>query len=299
MTTTTNMGDSNIESRARNELERRRAQLRPLAVPYAVAGACCVFIGAACVTEFYSAGVGFHAAFPQKSDGTSFADQIMSLRYPIIFCLLAGDVLLQAAPSQASAILNRVIHGIGLGAILMLMVGIGGFIFCAVFLTLGSGDGQGFASHIVGLALGIASAAMFSLSFLGSHTLMGRLFAVVPVIAAGRAERAKIAAGDAVIRDLETHRARVENCRSAVSDMEKPDTLRRRAANEAGTITGMVMAELHDVCASRAAMGDAEVEPQDESEVPDVPLAVLEARAADVERYTADHFLNVLKQKEA
>jgi len=234
-----------------------------------------------------------------KSDGTSLANDLISLRYPIIFCLLAGDVVLTVIPSRARAMLDGLIHSLGVGAILSLLFGVGAFMFSATLLTLGADGGQGFAGHLVGLALGVASAAMFTLSFLASHAMMGKLFEVLPVIAAGRAERAQIATGDALVSDLEAQRTRVEGLRATIVEMEQPDLLRRKAANEAGVIVGMNASEAYDLAASRRLRGDKDVEPGDHSEVPDVPLEALEQRYADLAPYTSEYFFNLLQQKDA
>jgi hypothetical protein len=300
MTTLTYEGTgSDVLRRAQASLEASRAQRTPLLLPYLSASFFILLIVGACCSEFYSAGVGFHAAFPTKSDGTSLADDLMSLRYPIIFCLLAGDVVLNAITGPMKAALDRWIHRIAIVAILLLLLGVGAFMFSATLLTLGGEAGQGFAGRFVGLALGIASAGMFTLSFVASHTMIGQLLVVLPKIAAGSTERSRIAAGDAVVSEIEARRTRIESLQATIAELEKPDALRRKAANEAGVITGMVTAELHDLCASRAAMGDAEVEPQDDCQVPDLPLAVLQQRYGDLKLYTSEYFFDVIKQKEA
>lgn len=299
MSAHTYAGDDAILTRAQAELAKLRGQQTPMMVPALIALVCLVAITCACVSEFFSAGIGFQAAFPTKSDGTSLADALMTLRYPIIFCLLAGDVILQSVPNRAKFLLDWLTHSVGVWAILVLLFGVGAFMFSATFVTLGSGDDQGFASHFVGLALGLASAAMFTLSFLATHALMGKLFSVIPVIAKGLAERKHIKAGELAIREVEASRKLAEGLRSAVTELEKPDAIKRRTANEAGAIVGKHIAAAHDMVASAKAMGSAQVEPQDRVEVPRVPLAALEARLADLKAYTSDYFFNLLKQKEA
>lgn len=298
MTTLANVSDADIMHRVFAQIEQRRAQKTPLLVPTLIAVFCGIGITGACSAEFFSAGIGFHAAFPMKSDGTSLAPELMSLRYPIVFCLLAADVLLQAVPSRLGSILSRLLGVIGMVACILLLCGVGAFMFSSTLLTLGGGDGQEFVDHLIGPALGGAAAAMFTLSFLASHTMMGKLFAVIPVIAKGRAERQAIAEADSLVKSLETYRLRKETIGKTIAEMEQPHALYRRAANEAGVITGMVAAELHDMCASRAMRGDAEIRPQDRVDVPDVPLDALERRYADLQKYTAEYFFDLLKQKE-
>lgn len=299
MSTETQAGADAILRRGHAQIVGLKAQATRMSVPMLIAGVSTLGVVGACVSEFYSAGIGFHAAFPMKSDGTSLAGELMTLRYPIIFCLLAGDVILHAISGRAKKLLDGVTHGLGLGAIMLLLFGVGAFMFSATFLTLGNGDDQGFSSHLVGLALAVASASMFSLSFLASHALLGKLFGKVPTIATGWRERAHIKAGMRLIREVESRGASVEAGRNAVAEMEKPDALIRKTANEAGSITGKYQAIAHDLVKSRELRGDTEIGPNDESRIPDVPLAALEGRRADLAPYTYEYFFNLLKQKEA
>lgn len=292
-------GDS-ILRRALATLEIWRAQATPLLLPYLGVVFPVLFILGACIAEFASSTIGFRAAFPMKSDGTSLASEMMSLRYPIIFTLLAGDVLINAAPNRMKALLDSIIHSIGIGAILVVLFGVGAFMFSATFLTLGDDSGNGFASHLVGFAIALASAVMFTLSFLTTHAMMNQLLAKLPIIAQGRRERARIKAGDGLVRELHARQTRIDTLAGTIAEMEQPDGCKRKAASEAGVITGLAAAEFYDLVASRKAMGDAEVGPDDHVEMPkDVPLAALEQRLADLQRYTSEYFFALLKQKEA
>ena len=284
-------------SRALADIAQRRANLPPFLVPMLVAVACILGVSGALCSEFFSAGVGFNAAFPEKSDGTSLATDLMSLRYPIILCLFFGDVLLQAIPGWFGAILNRLLHGLGFWAILFLLAGIGAFMFSATFLTLGGEEAQGLVGHVMGLALAVASASMFTLSFLTSHALLSKLFTTVPVVAARRAERSRLRADERRIEALDGTSQRADHYASIVAELEAPGALVRKTANEAGVITGMVYAELHDLCASRRAMEDAGMREGDTSDVSaDIPLAVLEQRREDLRPFTADYFVTLLKK---
>jgi hypothetical protein len=299
MTTTIYSGDDAILRRAQSQIATLKGDAQPIALPSLVGIICLAGIICACISEYFSAGVGFHAAFPVKSNGESLAGELMSLRLPIIFCLLAGDAILQAIPNRAKRVLDVLTHGLGIWAILLLLLGVGAFMFSATFLTLGNGDDQGFASHFIALALGIASAAMFTLSFLACHAMMGKLFTAVPTIILGLGQSFKIRTGEKLIRAVEAKQVKAEALRNTVADLEKPDALARMAANEAGAIVGTYTAQAHDLVESRKIRGDAELGPADRSTVPDVPLASLEQRYGDLKQYTATYFFNVLKQKEA
>lgn len=299
MTNSIYAGDDAILRRAQSQTATLKGNTTPIAVPSLVGGICLIGIICACISEYYSAGVGFHAAFPVKSNGESLAGELMSLRLPIIFCLLAGDAILQAVPNRAKRVLDTLTHALGIWAILLLLLGVGAFMFSATFLTLGNGDDQGFASHFIALALGIASAAMFTLSFLACHAMMGKLFAAVPNVVRGMAERLTIRAGVKLIRAVEAKRVQRDAIGNTVFDLEKPDALERKAAHEAGAIVGTYTAQAHDLVETRRIRGDAELGPDDRSAIPDVPLEALERRYADLKQYTADYFFNTLKNKES
>lgn len=299
MSIVTYSGDDAILLRAQSQIATLTGNATAMALPSLVGAICLVGITCACFSEYFSAGVGFHAAFPVKSNGESLAGELMSLRLPIIFCLLAGDAILQAVPNRAKRLLDAITHGLGVWAILLLLFGVGAFMFSATFLTLGNGNDQGFASHFIALALGIASASMFTLSFLACDAMMGRLFSAVPIIMQGFGQRLKIRAGGKLIRAVEAKRVKRDAIQSTVTDMEKPDALAHKAANEAGAIAGKQAAVAHDLVASRKMRGDAELGPADRSSIPDVPLGSLEQRCTDLKRYTAEYFFNILKNKES
>lgn len=284
---------------ARSEIEKRRGQSTALSLPSLMILFCILGILGACCSEIYSAGVGFQAAFPTKSDGTGLAEEMMTLRYPIVFCLLIGGIWLRCVPNQIAAALDRVLNGVGLLVILILLFGIGTFMFSATSLSLGSDDGLGTAGHLVGVTLGAASAAMFALSFLGSHALIGKLVEALPIVANGWAERRKIAAGEALIQSVEGRGKQLQADRSTLADMQKPNVIARKTAVEVGSIVGMVQADFHDLCASRKIRGDTELDVDDLTDVPDVPLAALEQRCKELEPYNFTYFFNLLKQKEA
>lgn len=299
MTTMIHGGSDTVLRRALRALEEQRAKRVPLLLPSVSAVFFILLIIGACFSELVSATIGFNAALPQRSDGTGLAGDMMSLRYSIVFCLLAGDILLNSVPNRVKALLDGVVHSIGAGAVLIVLFGVGAFMACATFLTLGSDGEQGFASHFLGVALGIASAVMFCVSFLANHAMIGKLVKTLPVIADGLRDRAQIASGDKVVGELEVGQVRIDGLRQTIAEMEKLDALRWTAANEAGVIVGMVASEVHDMVASRKVRGDRALEPQDISEVPDVPLDALEQRYNDLKQYTASYFFNLLKRKEA
>lgn len=291
-------GDAALR-RAAAEIAAKRERMTPIVVPLIIAALCLLGVGGACLSEYYSAGIAFHAAFPTKSDGTGLASELISLRLPIIFCLLLGGVIVRAFSGRAGAAVDGILKTIGFWAILVLLFGIGAFMFASMFLTLGTADDQGFAGHVAGFALAVAGSAMFTLSFCASHLLTGRLIAVVPIIAKGLRERADIRADEALQRETEASAARISVHEATIAEMEKPDALVRKAANEAGAIVGKYIAEAHDLVASRQAVDDDDVDDRDTWDAPRAPLQALQARYDDLKPYTATYFFNLLKQKAA
>lgn len=297
--TTIYAGDDAILRRGQSQNATLKGAATPIAVPGLVGILCLIGIICACFSEYYAAGLAFHSAFPVKSDNTSLAGELSSLRLPIIACLLVTTAILHAIPNRAKAVLDWVFHILGAWGILILLAAVGAFMLSASLLTLGGGTDLGLSEQFIGLALGIASSVMFGLSYLSAHAMMGKLFVAVPIIIEGLAQRLKIRTGEKLIRTVEAERVKAEAIRSTFNEMEKHDALARKAANEAGAIVGTYTAQAYDLVESRKIRGDTELGPADRSTVPDVPLAALERRYAALQQYTATYFFNILKNKES
>ncbi len=294
MSNVSNQNADAILRRAHSQLRERKAQATPIAVPILIASASALVIIGACCSEYYSAGIAFKSAFPEMPNDNGLGHELQTLRAPLIFCLLIGSAFLQVVPDRTKKLLDRMTHGIGLWTILLLLFGVGVFMASTIFLTLGSGEEQEAASKTAGFALAVASSVMFALSFVASHGFMGRLFGVIPTISTGIGERLRIKAGERLIRDVEARGADVDSRRAVVADIEKPDALIRKTANEAGTITGKYIAATHDLVESIKAIGDGEIGPNDTRDVPNVPLAGVEARHADLAPYTYQYFYDLI-----
>jgi hypothetical protein len=299
MTTTTYAGDDAILRRAQSQIATLKGSTTSIALPNLVTIVCLIGIICACISEYYAAGLAFHSAFPVKSDNTSLAGELSSLRLPIIVCLLVTTAILHAIPNRAKAVLDWAFHVLGAWGILILLAAVGAFMLSASLLTLDDGTSEGLSGQFIGLALGIASSVMFGLSYLSAHAMMGKLFVAVPIIVEGLAQRQKVRAGEKLIRDVEAKQVKAEAFRNTVADLEKPDALARKAANEAGAIVGTYTAQANDLVESRKIRGDAELGPADRSTVPDVPLEALERRYAALQQYTAAYFFNILNNKES
>lgn len=294
MSTVSTQSADAILRRAHSQLIQCKARATPMAVPILIAVACLLGILGACYSEYYSAGIAFKSAFPEMPNDKGLGHELQTLRAPLIFCLLIGSAFLQVVPGRAKTLLDWMTHGVGLSTILLLLFGVGSFMAATIFLTLGGGDEQGMASKTVGIALAVASSVMFALSFVASHGFMGRLFGVIPTISTGIGERLRIKAGERLIRDVEARGADVDSRRVVIAEMEKPDALVRKSAKEAGTITGKYIAATHDLVGSLKAIGDAEIGPNDIRDVPNVPLAGVEARHADLAPYTYQYFYDLI-----
>jgi hypothetical protein len=282
--------------RGRTQLAERKAHLTPFALFIVTAMFCILGISGACYAEYYASGIAFTAAFP--ADGAALTDDLQALRLPLIACLLIGGAMIHAIPGRAKKWLDWLTHSIAFWAILFLLFGVGLFVGSTVFLTLGSGEEQTLAGSYAGIGLALASLSMFSLSFAVCHVAWGKLFGVVPAIVKGLTERRRLDADGLIIREAEVLAARIEAGRNAIAEMDKRDALARKAATEAGVIAGEYQAIAHDLVASREAMGDVEVGPDDEVHVPQVPLKSLQVREAEIARYSFEYFLTlILKHK--
>jgi len=296
------LDDDAILRRGHAAAEEARAKLATMTMSYLIAVGCVLGILAAACMEVFSATVGFRAAFPTLSDGTSLADAIMPMAYAIGFYMLLGSVLLSGLISRLGTGIAWLLDGLGLIAIVVMLLAIGLFMFSATFQTVGDGDGQGTFAMLAGFsgpALGIMCASLFTVSFLAAHKLAAILLKRVEVIAAGRGERAKLADLDKANTTVVDDRRRVETSRHGVAELAKPDALRWKAASEAGRITGLVTAQAHELWASHKMMGGIELGPDDVSDIPELPpagLAQLEQLLADLKKYTTQHFFNLLKK---
>ncbi len=295
--------DDAILRRGHAAAEDTRAKLASMTMSYLIAVGCGLGILIAACMEVFSATVGFRAAFPTLSDGTSLADAIMPMAYAIGFYMLLGSVLLSGIIARFGRGIGWLLDGLGLIAIVVMLLAIGLFMFSATFQTVGDGDGQDVFTMLAGFsgpALGLMCASLFTVSFLAAHKLAALLLKRLEVITGGRAERAKLAALDKAIATVGDDQRRVESGRHSVAELAKPDALRWKAASEAGRIVGPVIAQAHELCASRNMMGDTELGPDDVSDIPELSPAALiqlEKLLADLKQYTTQHFFNLLKKE--
>lgn len=280
--------------------EAARAKLASITMSYLIAVGCILGILAAACMEVFSATVGFRAAFPTLSDGTSLADAVMPMAYSIGFYMLLGSVLLSGVLARFGTGIAWVLDGLGFIAIVVMLLAVGLFMFSATFQTVGDSDGQGMFGMLAGFsgpALGIMCGSLFAVSFLAAHKQAALLLKRLEVITAGRAERAKLANLDKAIAAVSDDKRRVETSRHGVAELARPDALRSKAASEAGRIVGLVAAEAHALCELRRMIGDTEPEPDDDSGIYDVPLPTLEKLLGDLKQYTTQHFYTLLKKE--
>jgi hypothetical protein len=300
------MSNSNLDAsvilrRAHYQNAAAEKNATPLRQPIVTAATCSIIAIAACTAEYYTGGLAFSSAFPvTNGSGAEVANELSSLRFPIIFSLLAGHVIFRKIGGRAAKMLDALTMGIGGGAIMLVLWGVGMFLFSTVYLTLGNADEVGAASQSAGQGLAIASALLVTVSFLVCHIMLGRLAEVSPAIAQALRERERIKKGKQQIANVERLGARVDVGRMTISEMERPDTLKRKAANEAGLIVGNCVAEVNDMLVCRKSLGDTELGPDDKSDVPaEISLEMLEQRFADLKRYSAQYFFTLLTQKDA
>lgn len=293
--TSTTYDLSEILPRAEAGLETERGKIGTLGLPYLIALASITGTGVACASELFCLTTALKAKFPVLSDGTDLGHEMMSLRWGILAALLLAHAILHDRPAGEARSLGRWVHPLRLVPMVVIIGGIGAFMFATTSQAAGGDDGQG---GLAGYALGAACAGLFCVSFLASNALVGHLLTALRSILAGLAQRAKVAA---IARELEaTDRCRVEVAalRREITAKEQPDVLELKAASEAASICGGMASDAHDIHTSRKALSD-DLRSSDTVKLPDTPLPVLDELQAYLKTLDVEFFLNLLKKKEA
>lgn len=275
-----------------NEAARREAP--PLELPILKVMVCIVLILAAAAAEVFSATIGFRAAFPQLSDGTSLADAILPMRYAIAAYMLLGHVVLRGIIERFGRSVKWLFDGLGLIALLLMLAGMACFQFSGTYSVTGSPDEQGSVIGMAGPALGMLCGTLFTVSFLAAHAVAGKLIVEVSKVAAAFRIRGKLAIQDQAIRAVQTGQARVAVREAVIAEMSRPDALAERAAIEAADAVAPVAARAHELLSQRRLYDGIALSDEDDAPMRDIPLAALERRYADVARYDFAHFFTLL-----
>ena len=265
-------------------------------LPMFKVGACLLLIPAASGAEVFSATIGFRAAFPALSDGTSLADTIMPMRYAIAAYLLLGHVVLRGIADRFGVGINWLFDALGLLALILMLLAMACFQFSGTYGVAGGGDDQGHIASMAGPALGILCGCLMTVSFLAAHRLSGKLLKEVPEIIAARRARRVIIEAERVIDAVHNAQARVITRAAIIEELSPPDALAERAAVEAAHEAGMVTARAHELLSQRQLHDGADLADDDTAPMRDVPLAALERRYADLARYDFAHFFTLLKK---
>ena len=300
MNNTASLDHDAILRRAHAAAEVARAKLGSLFMPYLIVTGCGLGIVAAAAMEVFSATVGFRAAFPTLSDGTSLADAIMPMAYAIGPYMLLGSVLLSGIIARFGASVSWLLDGLGLIAIVLMLCAIGLFMFSATFQTVGDGEEPGIFAMLGGFsgaALGTMCASLFTVSFLAAHGLWSIGLKRLVAITDSRTERAKLADLDGAIAAARDDQRRLEIGRHEVAELAKPDALRWKAATEAARIVAPMAAQAHELSASRQMWGEPEPDADHVAEFHDVPIEVLERLSTALKTYTPQYFFNLLKKE--
>lgn len=277
-----------------NEAARRTAPSP--ALPLFKVGTCLSLILAAAAAEVFSATIGFRAAFPTLSDGTSLADTIMPMRYAIAAYLLFGHVVLRSVADRFGVGIKWLFDALGLLALILMLLAMACFQFSGTYGVAGGADDQGRIASMAGPALGILCGCLMTVSFLAAHWLSGRLLKELPEVLAGWHARRTIADQQRVIDAVHDAQARVAARAAIVEELSRPDALAERAAVEAAHETGLVTARAHELLSQRQLHDGTDLTDDDDAPMRDVPLAALERRYAALARYDFAHFFNLLKK---
>jgi|GEM_PF-4676050 len=295
MTMTIPLDDAVLRRSAAGQ-EAAERLLESLLIPIVTVCACLLVIIGAGFAEFFSATVGFGAAFPTLSDGTSLADTIMPMRYAIAAYMILGHIVLRGITDHFGVSIKWLFNAIGLAALLLMLASMAAFMFSATFQTTGGSDDQGWLSGMAGPALGCLCASMFTVSFLAAHAAAGTLLRTVPaLIERWRAHR-RVAGHAQALKAVEGTQARIVAREAIIAEMSKPDALAKRAAVEAAREAGLAMAKAHELRTERTLYGDAALADEDDAPLRDVPQAALDQRFNDLAKYDFAHFFNMLKK---
>jgi len=276
--------------------ETAKREAAALAAPMFKIGICLLLIFAAACAEVFTATVGFRAAFPTLSDGSSLADAIMPMRYAIAAYMLLGHVVLRGIAERFGTSIKWLFDGIGLLAIIVMLVGMARFQYSGTYGVTGSPDDQGTVSAMAGPALGLLCGSLFVTSFLAAHAAAGKLLTELPVVVAGWRARNVIADYEAAIDGVHDAQTRVATRETIIGELSQPNALAERAAVETAHEVGLVTARAHELLSQRQLHGDVDLADDDDAPMRDVPLAALERRYADLAKYDFAHFFNLLKK---
>lgn len=288
-----------IMARSQAGLESQRTNAEPLGLHYFKASASLIGIAAASVAELLAVTLAMSAQFPVLSDGQDLGASMRQIGYAIPLYMVFGHIVLRPIAESIGSRLRGVLGGIGIAPVLGMFAGMAVFMFAATGQSAGGEDTQGLFSNLSGPALGLACGSLFGVSFLASNTLTGKFLTSLKAVFAGRAARGNIADIAREVASADECRAEMTALRREISEREKPDTLRLKAAAEAAGIVGMVAAEAHDLHISRLARGDAALGPDDTSEFPDMPTEVFDRHQQYLKQLNTRYFLDQLQQKEA
>lgn len=277
-----------------NEATKRAAP--PFALPLLKVGICLMLILVAAAAEVFSATIGFRAAFPTLSDGTTLADAIMPMRYAIAAYLLFGHVVLRAVVGRFGVGINWLFDALGLLALILMLLAMACFQFSGTYGVAGGADDQGSIASMAGPALGVLCGCLMTISFLAAHWLSGRLLKGLPEVHAGWRARRTIAGHQRVIDAVHDALADVTTRAAIIEEMEQPDALAERAAVEAAHEVGLVTARAHELLSQRQLHDGADLADHDEAPMRDVPLSALERRYAALCRYDFAHFFALLRK---
>lgn len=290
-TMTLNYGD--IMLRAAAGLEAARSNLPSTRQSWLLAGSCLAGIGLGFAIEMATLTSALSTQYQELSTGENLGESLMPLRVGIGGVLLLSHVLLHRAPDEGASPWRRRLNRIRYLPIAAILGGMSVFMFTVALQATGGDEGSGGLS---GIGLALVTASLFCISFLACTRLMGLLIPAVRQISEAGAQKAALAAIERDVAEAEHLYALSASLSAQITEAEKPDALKLKAAREAASRVGLVAADAHAVHAYSVAMDGVEISPDDVVEgISDAPPKALADRAAYLKSLTVSTFLNYLK----
>jgi len=285
------------DAKAAQEIKKRNAPL--VVMPLLTVCGCVALLLGTAAAEVFSATMGFHAAFPPQADGTSLADAVMPLCYAIAAYVIFAHLLVRAGVHFFGKYIELVLAGLGLIAIVIMLLAMAVFQFSGTYGVTGSPDESGSVSSMAGPALGALTASLFTVSFVAAHYLTGALMKEAPVLLNAMRIQRDIAAHQKAIDDVEAAEARVTARRVVIEAMSQPDALQKLTAAEAAHEVSLVKAKMSERLTEREMLEGEDLNDHDKAPLRDVSATLLRERCDALNPFTFDYFFNLLKHKEA
>jgi hypothetical protein len=289
--------------RAYVALQELAEQLEPTALAYLIAGMTTVMIvlGIAIEVENFAFGAGL--LFPRTSDGQNMDALTGPLVTALGAALLMAHILVRKGSECLGRWFNRIIDVAGLAAVGMLIFG--AMIFLPSTITQATdaaGGDVGAAATQASHAMGIITGALFPISALSTHAMMGYLHAAVLKIIRVRSIRQRMADIRRQLDMLSANLAAVHEEDQTITAMRAPGEMEWRTATEVAATIGEITSAMSDHCIARETLDASGGRPEIVSDLPpsltQMPLERMHQIGGYLAKWTPQFVLSLLSQKE-